>query len=124
MVYMIQSFLEFCYIAWHNIIIEKTLSDLEEALARFCEHQAVFQEEGIQVAGFLLPRQHSMNHYPAMICLYGAPNGICSSITEVKHIEAVKEPWCWSNRNKPLKQMLFTNQCLDKLTAARVDFVQ
>lgn len=59
-----------------------------------------------------------------MIRLYGAPNGVCSSITEAKHIKAVKEPWRRSNRNKPLKQMLFTNQRLDKLAAARVDFTQ
>ncbi|KAH9044271.1 hypothetical protein EDB85DRAFT_1854718, partial [Lactarius pseudohatsudake] len=40
------------------------------------------------------------------------------------HIKAVKEPWRRSNRNKPLKQILITNQCLDKLTAARIDFTQ
>ena len=59
-----------------------------------------------------------------MIRLFGAPNGVCSSITEAKHIKAVKEPWRRSNRDKPLKQMLFTNQRLDKLAAARVDFTQ
>ena len=59
-----------------------------------------------------------MNHYLDMICLFGAPNGLCSSITEAKHIKAVKEPWHRSNRNKPLKQMLLTNQRLDKLAAA------
>jgi hypothetical protein len=65
-----------------------------------------------------------MNHYPDTIRLFGAPNGLCSSITEAKHIKAVKEPWHRSNRNKPLKQMLFTNQRLDKLAAARIDFTQ
>lgn len=57
-----------------------------------------------------------------MIRLFGAPNGLCSSITEAKHIKVVKEPWRRSNRNKPLKQMLLTNQHLDKLAAARVHF--
>jgi hypothetical protein len=47
MVYTIRSFLEFCYIAWQDVITEKILSDLEDALAHFCEYQAVFQEEGI-----------------------------------------------------------------------------
>ena len=65
-----------------------------------------------------------MNHYLAMIHLFGALNGLCSSITEVKHIKAVKEPWHQSNYNKPLKQMLFTNQRLDKLAAARINFMQ
>ncbi|KAH9031532.1 hypothetical protein EDB85DRAFT_2074105 [Lactarius pseudohatsudake] len=71
---------------------------------------------------FSLPRQHSMHHYPDMIRLFGAPNSLCSSIMEAKHIKAVKEPWRRSNRNKPLKQMLLTNQRLDKLMAARIDF--
>ncbi len=74
--------------------------------------------------GFSLPRQHSMNHYPAMIRLFRAPNGVCSSITKAKHIKAIKEPWCHSNCDKPLKQMLFTNQRLDKLAATRVNFTQ
>lgn len=59
-----------------------------------------------------------------MIRLFGAPNGLCSSITEAKHIKAVKEPWRQSNHNKPLKQILLTNQRLDKLAAARIDFTQ
>jgi hypothetical protein len=55
MVYVIRSFLEFCYIAQWDVITEKILSDLEDALAHFCEYWAVFQEEGIQVSGFSLP---------------------------------------------------------------------
>ena len=59
-----------------------------------------------------------------MIRLFRAPNGVCSSITKAKHIKAIKEPWCHSNCDKPLKQMLFTNQRLDKLAATRVNFTQ
>ncbi|KAG2743052.1 hypothetical protein P692DRAFT_201841927 [Suillus brevipes Sb2] len=54
-------------------------------------------------------------HHIHLIRLFGAPNGLCSSITESKHIKAVKEPW-W-------RQMLVTNQCLDKLAAAWTDFM-
>jgi hypothetical protein len=120
----IRSFLDFCYTVRRNVITESTLIDLEEALARFHEYWMVFQEEDIREMGFSLPRQHSMNHYLDMIRLFGAPNGLCSSITEAKHIKAVKELWCQRNRNKPLKQMLLTNQRLDKLAAARIDFTQ
>jgi hypothetical protein len=42
MVYTIWSFLEFCYIAWHNIITEKTLGNLKDVLAYFCKYQTVF----------------------------------------------------------------------------------
>ena len=53
---------------------------------------------------------------------FGAPNGLCSSITESKHIKVVKEPWWRSNQFNALGQMLLTNQRLDKLAAACIDF--
>lgn len=65
---------------------------------------------------------HFISHYRYLIQQFGAPNGLCLSITECKHIKAVKEPWRRSSHNEPLGQMLLTNQRLDKLAAARVDF--
>ncbi|KAH8976953.1 hypothetical protein EDB86DRAFT_3068202 [Lactarius hatsudake] len=123
MLYAIRSFLDFCYIAHHNVIMEITLTELEGALAQFNEYRTVFQEEGVR-EDFSLPRQHSMHHYPDMICFFGAPNGLCLSITEAKHIKAVKEPWRQSNQNKPLKQMLLMNQRLNKLMAAQINFTR
>ncbi|KAF8232057.1 hypothetical protein L208DRAFT_1274100, partial [Tricholoma matsutake] len=55
---------------------------------------------------------------------FGAPNGLCSSITESQHIKAVKNPWCQSSKFEVLGQMLLTNQCLDKLTASEADFIE
>jgi hypothetical protein len=63
-----------------------------------------------------------MVHYGLLIEVFGAPNGLCSSTTESKHIKAVKKPYRRSGRNKPLSQILLTNKRLDKLAAARVDF--
>lgn len=65
-----------------------------------------------------------MVHYRELIELFGAPNGLCSSITESKHIRAVKEPWRCSNRFNALGQMLVTNQRLDKLATARRWFTE
>jgi hypothetical protein len=62
-------------------------------------------------------------HYRQLIQMFGAPNGLCSSITESKHIEAVKEPWWRSSWHNAIGQMLLTNQRMDKLAMARVDFV-
>jgi len=42
MVYAIQLFLEFCYIARHDLITEKTLSDLKDALVHFHKYQTAF----------------------------------------------------------------------------------
>jgi len=62
--------------------------------------------------------QHSLLHYLHSIHLFGSPNGLCSSITESKHIKAVKEPWRRSSHYNALVQMLRTLCRLDKLAAA------
>ncbi|KAG2109010.1 uncharacterized protein F5147DRAFT_576357, partial [Suillus discolor] len=116
-----RALLEFCYLVRRNVINEKSLSEIEDALTRFHTYREIFKTTGV-VTTFSLPRQHSMVHYARLIRLFGAPNGLCSSITESKHIKAVKEPWRRSGRYKALGQMLLTNQCLDKLAMSRVDF--
>ncbi|KAG2080026.1 uncharacterized protein F5147DRAFT_749411 [Suillus discolor] len=116
-----RAFLEFCYLVWRNIITESTLVQIQDALDRFHHYRKVFESIGV-VPTFSLPRQHSCSHYILLIRLFGAPNGLCSSITETKHIKAVKEPWRCSSRYKALGQMLVTNQRLNKLAASRIDF--
>jgi hypothetical protein len=122
MVQAICAFLEFCYIAQRDAHDTNSLAALQDALERFHHHREIFRTSGVRADGFNLPRQHSLNHYVKLIRAYGAPNGLCSSITESKHIKAVKEPWRRSSRFEALSQMLLTNQRLDKLAAARVDF--
>ena len=118
------TFLKFCYIACRNVITERSLEDLKVALERFHQYRVVFsgtvRRDGL--AGFSLPRQHSLVHYYDNIKNFGAPNGLCSSITESKHIVAVKRPWRRSSRYKALSQILKVNERLDKLAAARANF--
>ena len=118
-----RALLEFYYIARRDVITEEDLNELQDAISRFHSFREVFApiRDG---KGFSLPRQHAIVHYPELIRLFGAPNGLCSSIPESKHIRAVKEPWRRSNRNEALFQMLTTNQRLDQLAAARVDFTK
>lgn len=123
MVRTFRAFLEFCYLVRRSIITEKTLEQIQEALDRFYRHRQIFETLNV-VSTFSLPRQHSLQHYIHLIRLFGAPNGLCSSITEAKHIKAVKEPWRRSSRYEALGQMLVTNQRLDKLAASRADFTQ
>jgi hypothetical protein len=122
MVKTLQAFLKFCYIACCNVQDTKSLASLNDALDHFHRHRVIFEECGVWLDGFALPRQHSLSHYPALIHAFGAPNGLCSLITEAKHIKAVKEPWRRSNRCEALGQMLLMNQRMDKLLASRVDF--
>lgn len=102
---------------------ELDLVALEKALARFHTTRESFRTAGVRPSGFNLPRQHSMVHYVYLIQEFGAPNGLCSSITESRHITAVKEPWRRSNHFEPLGQILVTNQRLDKLASARTNFI-
>ncbi|KAI0681639.1 hypothetical protein C8T65DRAFT_519149, partial [Cerioporus squamosus] len=122
MVRTIAAFLEACYITRRDTINEEDIAQFHDTCSRFYKHQKVFQETGVCLDGFSLPWQHSLDHYDQHMMNFGAPNGLCTSITEAKHIKAVKEPWRRSNRFEPLGQMLLTNQRLDKLAAARADF--
>ena len=120
----IATFLNFCYIARRNIITEDSLEQLNAALKQFHKSRTIFMGTARQddPSAFSLPRQHSMVHYHDLIKDFGSPNGLCSSITESKHIVAVKRPWRRTNKHMALPQMLKINERLDKIAAARVDF--
>ncbi|KAH9159540.1 hypothetical protein EDB89DRAFT_2117724 [Lactarius sanguifluus] len=72
----------------------------------FHELRAIFIKAGVR-ATFSLPRQCALKHFYHSIHLFGSPNGLCSSITESKHIQAA------------LTQMLTTLQCMDKMLTLR-----
>ena len=99
----------------------KDLDYLDEVLTRFHQHHEFFKTTGV-VTTFSLPCQHSMKHYKQLIQLFSAPNGLCSSIMESKHVKAVKKPYRHTSKYRALGQMLIINQRLDKLAASRIDF--
>jgi hypothetical protein len=120
MVQALSAFMDFCYLVRRNTIDESTLDAIDTAVGRFHANRIIFEDVGIR-DNFSLPRQHSVKHFRLLIQMFGAPNGLCSSITESKHIKAVKEPYRRSNHFEALGQMLITNQRIDKLTAFRVN---
>lgn len=122
MVSTFRAFLEFCYLVHRDIHTEDSLAQVQDALACFHKYRIIFESTGVRPDGVSLPRQHSLMHYPKLIRMFGAPNGLCSSMTEAKHIKTVKEPWRRSSRYEALGQMLLTNQRLDKLAAAPINF--
>ncbi len=121
MVWAIATFMEFCYLVRRSQLDEDMLDQIDNSVARFHQECEIFKETGVH-DDFSVPRQHSLSHYRFLIQQFGAPNGLCSSITESKHIKVVKDPYRRSSRNEPLGQMLLTNQQLDKLEATCVDF--
>lgn len=102
MVKCISAFIDVCYIARRADITKSALHDFDLALQHFHEYRQIFQTLGVCPNGFSLPRQHSLVHYRRHIMEFGAPNGLCSSITESRHITAVKKPWQRSSRYNAL----------------------
>ncbi|KAJ3576942.1 hypothetical protein NP233_g78 [Leucocoprinus birnbaumii] len=82
MIRALRVFLEFCYITRKEVINDNALDDLQDALKRFIQYRDAFVRHGVRRAQTVPPRQHSMQHYFKMIRAFGAPNGLCSSITD------------------------------------------
>ncbi|KAF8813200.1 hypothetical protein BYT27DRAFT_7220575 [Phlegmacium glaucopus] len=118
----LSAFLDFCYIARHADFDNTVLQSLDAALCRFHIYREIFQASGVRDR-FSLPHQHSLVHYRLNTQEFGAPGGLCLSITESRHIMAVKKPWQRSSRYEALGQMLITIQCLNKLNAARANYI-
>src|SRR5206468_12049070 len=98
------SFMDACYIVRRNSISTLALKAFKTSLDEFHHFRNIFISTGARDS-ISLPRQHALSHYYRSIPLFGSPNGLCSSITESKHIKAVKEPWRRSSRYKALPQM-------------------
>jgi hypothetical protein len=116
MVQSIATFMDACYIVCHNVITAPALEHFRESVERFHKLWNIFIKAGVRDS-ISLPRQHALKHFYKFIHLFGSPNGLCSSITELKHIKSVKEPWHRSNRYQALIQMLQVIVQMEKLTA-------
>ncbi|KAJ7710163.1 hypothetical protein B0H14DRAFT_3641076 [Mycena olivaceomarginata] len=102
------AFLDFCYLVQRSNFDEDTLDAIDASVANYHERREIFRDLRVRLDGFSIPRQHAMVHYQPNIEKFGAPGGVCSSITDYE----------------ALSQMLLTNQRLDKLSAARANFVE
>ncbi|TFY56705.1 hypothetical protein EVJ58_g7473 [Rhodofomes roseus] len=118
----IRWYLEYAYIIRHPEQTDDTLRRADEAWTHYRQFREIFRVAGVRDDGFSIPRQHAQMHTSRHTHNFAALYGLCTSITENKHITAVKKPWRRSSRYKALGQMLRTNERLEKLAAARVDF--
>ena len=109
MVHAVHDLIEFSYLVHQDNHDTQSLKAVDDALKSFHMNHEIFKTTGV-IKSFNYPHQHSLKHYVALIRAYGAPNGLCSSMTENKHIKAVKKPWRCSSCYKALKQMLLMNQ--------------
>ncbi|KAJ7484587.1 hypothetical protein FB451DRAFT_1337996 [Mycena latifolia] len=97
-------------------------SDMVKTLSSFMDFCYLVHQNAISTPDLTSIKSHALVHYIPAIRLFRSPNGLCSSITESKHIEAVKEPWRRSSRFNALPQMLKTLDRLDKLAAIKTSF--
>ncbi|KAJ7769648.1 hypothetical protein DFH07DRAFT_866732 [Mycena maculata] len=105
MVKCLSAFMVICYLLRRNSISADDLVEIQTTLDRFHHYRDIFIWIGVR-DNISLPRQHALVHYIQFIRFFGSPNGLCSSITESKHIKA----------------MLTTISRLDKMAAAAVSF--
>jgi hypothetical protein len=89
---------------------------MESLLQEFHNVRAFFLESNV-MSKVAAPQQHALSHYVHSIKLFGALNGLCSSITESKQIDSVKKPWRNSSRNAPIFQMMTRISRLEKISS-------
>ena len=122
MVECIAALLDFSYLARRPSHTSFTLDAMSDVLHHFHTLRTIFEEVSVRPDGFSLPRQHALVHYVRSIKLFGSPNGLCSSITESKHINVVKRPWRASNRRAAIGQIIRTLTRCAKIAATRIEF--
>lgn len=83
-------FLDFCYLVCRDELNEDILVKIEDATAHFKKEHIIFEVVGVR-DNFNISRQHFITYYHSLIPMFGALNGLCSSITKSKHTKAVKE---------------------------------
>lgn len=121
MVQCLAVFMNICYILQRNAISASALTEATAELEKFHKLRSVFVEEGSR-QHTSLPRQHALSHFIPAVQNFGSPNGLCSSITESRHITAVKEPWRRSNQFNALPQMLTIMVRIEKMEALQRRF--
>ena len=116
MVRCVAVFMNACYIARRNSIDSPSLEHFRDCVETYHDLRMVFLEAGLDI-DISIPRQHALTHFYQGIHLFGSPNGLCSSITESKHIRVVKIPWRMSSRYHALAQMLRIIERMEKMQA-------
>ena len=93
MVQAITAFLDFCYLIWQPVFMSEVLDKIDTTLNTYYKFREIFHEAGILDRDEFPIKQHAIAHFQHLIEEYGAPNAICTSIIEFKHIDTVKKPY-------------------------------
>ena len=88
MVHAVCDLIKFSYLVHRDVHDTESIQAIDTALKSFHNNHKIFRTSGV-IHHFNYLCQHSLKHYIAMICAYGSPSGLCSSMMEKKHIKAV-----------------------------------
>ncbi|KAJ3911962.1 hypothetical protein F5877DRAFT_54695 [Lentinula edodes] len=99
-----RALLDFLYLSCYPIHTTESLSQIDEALARFHAHRGVFVELGVR-KHFNIPKLHFLCHYSRSITYYGTTDNYNTETTERLHIDYAKDAYRASNRKDEYIQM-------------------
>ncbi|KAJ6572677.1 hypothetical protein B0H10DRAFT_2444294 [Mycena sp. CBHHK59/15] len=105
MVKAVRALMDFAYFASLQSHTSKTLLGLRTALDDFHKHKEIFITLGGRKENFNIPKLHSLDHYEALIYLFGSADGFNTESPERLHIDYAKNAYRASNRKDYINQM-------------------
>ncbi|KAF8987341.1 hypothetical protein BDZ89DRAFT_1202723, partial [Hymenopellis radicata] len=115
----VKSAVDFIFFASLQSHTSESLVRLQQALDDFHEYKVVFVEKEIR-DHFNIPKIHSMQHYVALIRLFGSADGFNTESPERLHIDYAKDAYRASNKKDYTIQMtvwLSRQEAVDRFVA-------
>ncbi|KAF9016925.1 hypothetical protein BDZ89DRAFT_903167, partial [Hymenopellis radicata] len=115
----VKSAVDFIFFASLQSHTSESLARLQQALDDFHEYKDVFIEKEIR-DHFNIPKIHSMQHYVALIRLFGSADGFNTESPERLHIDYAKDAYRASNKKDYTIQMtvwLSRQEAVDRFVA-------
>lgn len=106
--------LDFVFLAWYQSHMMESIEHLQDCLAAFHDHKAVFLDLGVQ-ENFNLPKLHSLTHYALSIGLFGTTDNYNTEQSKCLHIDFAKDAYHATNRKDEYPQMTAWLECQEKM---------
>ncbi|KAI0726259.1 hypothetical protein C8Q72DRAFT_753967, partial [Fomitopsis betulina] len=110
-----RALMDFIFLAHYPAHSTNTLEAMKVALRNFHDNKDVFIDLGMR-EDFNIPKLHAMNHYVAVIILFGSCDGLSTKISECLHIDLAKNVYRATNCKQYLKQMVLWLERQDKMS--------
>ncbi|KAJ6496933.1 hypothetical protein DFH09DRAFT_945689 [Mycena vulgaris] len=101
----VRALIDFAYLASLQSHTSITLLRLSAALDEFHVHKQIFIDLNARKNDFNFPKLHSLDHYVALIRLFGSADGFNTESPERLHIDYAKNAYRASNRKDYIDQM-------------------